>query len=72
MQEELTTFEKELREAVDEIWQVPDAEAEGVTSDGWAARMQEYEKRRQVNPLEKVTKPDVKKQEWNLKFPFRC
>ncbi|OCH92072.1 IkappaB kinase complex IKAP component [Obba rivulosa] len=69
LQDELAAFEKELRQAVEEIWQLPENNVDGRAGDGWAARMQEHEKKRQINPLEKVARPEVKKQDWNLKLP---
>ncbi|THG94781.1 hypothetical protein EW026_g6757 [Hermanssonia centrifuga] len=70
LQRELEDFARELKESVDEIWKKPqDAEAEGETSaEGWAKRMQEYEKQRQIDPMDKVAKPELVKQEWNTQL----
>ena len=72
LQSELESFEEEVRVAVEEIWTKPvsngDATTE-VTPDGWAARMLEHERQRQVDPLDKVTKPELAKQEWRLRLP---
>ena len=72
LQADLESFEEELRAAVEEIWTKPASEGEATTEptpDGWAARMLEHEKQRQVNPLDKVTKPELAKQEWRLRLP---
>ncbi|KZT05444.1 IkappaB kinase complex IKAP component [Laetiporus sulphureus 93-53] len=68
LQDELSEFECALRAALDEVWTKASG-AEGETEDSWAARMQEYEKQRHVDPLEKVAKPEVGKQEWKLRLP---
>lgn len=69
MQEELSAFETELHAAIQEIWtKPPTVEGEVSSSDGWAARMQEYEKQRQIDPLEKVPKPELPSGQWNVKF----
>lgn len=71
-QEELQDFEAELRATIEEIWAKPASEGDATTEaplDGWAARMLEHEKQRQVNALEKVIKPELAKQEWRLRLP---
>lgn len=73
MQIELTTFNEELMAAIEEIWKKPvDIDGEPTTeADGWAARMQEHEKQRLINPTDKVVKPEIVRSEWNLKLPPR-
>ncbi|CAL1711610.1 unnamed protein product [Somion occarium] len=70
LQQELMEFEEELKQAVEDIWKKKSAEAEGAEpfEDGWAARMQEYEKQRQIDPLDKVARPDLMKRDWNPKL----
>ncbi|OBZ69676.1 Elongator complex protein 1 [Grifola frondosa] len=71
LREDLSDFEAELSTAVEEIWQrPPEIESEAPPADSWAVRMQEHEKQRHVNPVDKVTKPELAKQEWKLSFPF--
>lgn len=58
MQNEVESFEVELKECVEEIW--TRVEENGVGgADGWASRMAEVERSRVVNPLDKVAKPDL-------------
>lgn len=69
MQDEVLSFEKELLEAVEEIWKKPaEVEGEAQTADSWTVRMQEHDKRQAVDPMEKVTKPEVTKRMWNAKL----
>ena len=69
LQEELSSFAQELRTVLDEVWKKSE-EPEGETSlEGWAARMQEYEKQRQIDPLLKVSRPEQTKHVWNSKLP---
>ncbi|PCH36634.1 IkappaB kinase complex IKAP component [Wolfiporia cocos MD-104 SS10] len=74
LQKEVHDFEMELQAAVEEIWKKPsgvggEENAESELAGGWAARMQEYEKQRQIDPLEKVSKPELAKPEWSLQLP---
>ncbi|CCM05755.1 uncharacterized protein FIBRA_07987 [Fibroporia radiculosa] len=81
LQEELRAFEAELQAAVTEIWTRTPADSatsagegdggqsENAAADGWAARMREYERQRQVDPLEKVARPELARPEWTLKVP---
>lgn len=45
-----------IKEAVEEIWSTPSKDAQ---VDTWASRMEEVEKSRQINPVERVVKPDL-------------
>lgn len=71
LQEELKDFEAEVKAAVEDIWTKSSAEGQENTepADSWVVRMQEYEKQRQTDPLDKVTKPEVIKQQWTLRLP---
>ncbi|KAH9915816.1 IKI3 family-domain-containing protein [Fomitopsis serialis] len=65
LQTDLQSFEDELRNAP-----APEGDdAAESTLDGWAARMEEYEKQRQINAVEKVSKPEFVKREWDLRLP---
>ncbi|TFK88053.1 IkappaB kinase complex IKAP component [Polyporus arcularius HHB13444] len=74
LQEEVREFSEELSGAVEEIWKrAPEGEeggAEGGAAHegGWAARMEAYEKRKNVNPVDNIVKPELAKQEWKLKL----
>ncbi|KAF5387234.1 hypothetical protein D9757_006815 [Collybiopsis confluens] len=71
MQRDLAKFEAELGVAMDEIWAVTVEETdEGQAAapasvpmpsvqDSWAARMEETERLRRINPLERVARPQV-------------
>jgi len=67
LQRQVSDFSSELRKAVDSIWKKQDDE-EVTTPEGWAARMQDYEKQRHIDPLEKVVKPELNRKEWNTKL----
>ena len=79
LQEELQAFAAELAEAVEEIWKkAPEGEdgaagdapaSASVSADSWAARMEAHERRRNVNPVDNVARPELAKQEWKLKLP---
>ncbi|KDQ56269.1 hypothetical protein JAAARDRAFT_36447 [Jaapia argillacea MUCL 33604] len=70
LQSDLAAFEVELKQAVEEVWTRPPSETqqdeEGAVGDGWAKRMEQIEKNRMVNPLDKVVKPDVSAGEWRI------
>ncbi|KAJ3555021.1 hypothetical protein NM688_g2799 [Phlebia brevispora] len=68
LQDEIAEFAEELNVAIEEVWKKSqDTEAETFL-EGWAARMQEYERQRRIDPLDKVPKPELAKQEWNQKL----
>lgn len=68
LQDEIADFAQELKTAIEEAWKVPqDVEAE-TSLEGWAARMQEYERQKRIDPLDKVSRPELVKQEWNKKM----
>ena len=68
MQAELAEFEKEFVEAVEEIWRKSVGEETGV-EDSWAQRMEDKAKERQIDPIERVAKPDLKgNEEWRMKM----
>ncbi|KAJ7188994.1 pol II transcription elongation factor [Mycena filopes] len=72
LQVELAEFEQEFIEAVEEIWKkAPVGEEETAPQDSWAQRMEDRAKQRQVDPIERVPKPDPKgNEEWRMKmFP---
>jgi len=69
LQDEIASFEKELSEAVEEIWKkLADIDGETQTADSWATRMQEHDKRQAIDPMDKVTKPEITKRVWNSKL----
>jgi len=68
LQDDLGKFEAELNAAVEEIWRKP-TEPDGDTgTKGWAARMEEKEKERQANPIEKVEKPGLNRTDWRIQL----
>ncbi|KAG6809392.1 hypothetical protein H0H92_000447 [Tricholoma furcatifolium] len=56
MQKHLDDFEEELKRSLDEIWFKPPEET---TVDSWATRMEEIERERRINPVDKVPKPEL-------------
>ncbi|KAF9222466.1 pol II transcription elongation factor [Gyrodon lividus] len=66
LQQEFSAFDQELREAVGEIWEKPGEEPGPM--DSWVARMQEKEKERQIDPIERVPKPEMQAVEWGLRL----
>ncbi|KAK7057777.1 polymerase II transcription elongation factor [Favolaschia claudopus] len=67
LQAELAEFEQEFVEAVDEIWTKTAADESAQLSSSWAQRMEDKAKERQIDPIERVVKPDVKgNEEWRM------
>ncbi|KAF8554834.1 pol II transcription elongation factor [Imleria badia] len=65
LQQAFSAFDTELREAIDEIWKKPMVEQEQPV-DSWATRMQEKERDRLMDPVERVQKPEMGVVEWEL------
>jgi len=63
LQQTFSAFDKELREAIEEIW--PGVEQEQPV-ESWTARMQEKERDRLIDPIERVQKPEMGVVEWRL------
>lgn len=61
LQKEISDFEAEFRVAVEDIWARPvtGGDAEVPAPDTWLTRMEEAEKKKQINPIDKVSKPDL-------------
>ncbi|KIK96350.1 hypothetical protein PAXRUDRAFT_138652 [Paxillus rubicundulus Ve08.2h10] len=68
LQREFSAFEQELREAVEGIWKKPGSAEEPGPVDSWVTRMQEKEKERLVDPIDRVPRPEVEAVEWGLKL----
>jgi len=70
LQQEVGDFEQEIQEALDEIWaRTPGEGVEEPEQIGWATRMAEIEKRKAINPLDKVPKPEHSQtKDWRLKL----
>ncbi|KAG5650449.1 hypothetical protein H0H81_012203 [Sphagnurus paluster] len=56
MQQQVADFGDELKHRLEEIWFKP---AEEMPMDSWATRMEEAERERRINPVNKVPKPEV-------------
>lgn len=74
IQKELADFEFELNAAVEEIWvmAIP-IDGDGQTQplpDSWATRMEEVQRQRRINPVERVAKPqtDGETGDWKMKL----
>ncbi|KAF8845970.1 pol II transcription elongation factor [Paxillus ammoniavirescens] len=68
LQREFSAFEQELREAIEDIWKKPGSTEEPGPVDSWVTRMQEKEKERLIDPIERVPRPEVEAVEWGLKL----
>ncbi|KAL0568757.1 putative elongator complex protein 1 [Marasmius crinis-equi] len=79
MQEDVDSFEREMKEAVDEIWtktggtgdeQDGQETTPAPTPDTWAARMEEVKRNQRINPVERIPKPELtdSKQDWKMKL----
>ncbi|KAG6839915.1 hypothetical protein C0991_010395 [Blastosporella zonata] len=56
MQQHLLDFEEELKRSLEEIWSKPPEE---VPIDSWATRMEDAEREKRVNPVDKLPKPEL-------------
>ncbi|KAG2050912.1 pol II transcription elongation factor [Suillus hirtellus] len=65
LQIEFDHLQCELRTAIEDIWKKPD---ESTPVDSWATRMQEKAKEQLVEPLQRVSKPEMSTSEWSLKL----
>jgi elongator complex protein 1 len=64
LQDDLKQFELELKEALEEIWPKPME-----NEDTWASRMQEREKGKQTDAIDKVPKPDLSRAvDWQMRL----
>jgi elongator complex protein 1 len=71
LQEEIGTFERRLSDTVNEVWKKPTEGPDGSDEprDSWAARMEQAEKAKRLNPIDSVPKPDLDgKAEWRLRL----
>ncbi|KAJ2918056.1 hypothetical protein MD484_g2395, partial [Candolleomyces efflorescens] len=70
LQADVTDFEKEMKEAIEEVWTRSPEGADPSTAtaeDTWASRMAEVERNKHINPLDKVSKPDViRGEKWKI------
>ncbi|KAF9450112.1 IkappaB kinase complex, IKAP component [Macrolepiota fuliginosa MF-IS2] len=74
LQKDIERFDQELGEAVTEIWmksQEGEEPAAVPPVDTWAGRMEELEKNRRVNPVERVAKPEMRKSDdWKMRLYY--
>lgn len=69
LQRDIESLDEELGNAVAEIWAEPQEEEGAPPVDTWASRMEELEKSRKVNPIERVPKPEMRKNEdWKMRL----
>ncbi|KAG2015494.1 pol II transcription elongation factor [Coprinopsis cinerea AmutBmut pab1-1] len=59
LQLDVSSFEKELTEAIDEVWTKTEEDGSTPAADTWASRMAEVERNRQFNPIDRVSKPEL-------------
>ncbi|KAN0081459.1 IKI3 family domain containing protein [Tylopilus felleus] len=65
LQQTFRAFDAELREAIEHVWKKSGVEQEQ-PMDSWAARMQEKDRDRLIDPIERVQKPEMGAVEWAL------
>ncbi|KAG6382066.1 pol II transcription elongation factor [Boletus reticuloceps] len=65
LQQAYSAFDTELREAIEAVWKKPGVEQEEPV-DSWAARMQEKDRERVTDPIERVQKPEMAVVKWEL------
>ena len=70
LQDDFGRFEAELKDALEKIWDKRSGEDGTPALNTWASRMEEKERERRINPIERVTKPEISEAEWKLK-PFQ-
>lgn len=66
----LNQFGIELRDAVEQAWKKPLESAGDTGMDSWATRMQEKEKERMINPIERVDKPELNAVDSRVRWPL--
>ncbi|KAI6112013.1 pol II transcription elongation factor [Pisolithus croceorrhizus] len=64
-QQDMESFERELRDSIEEIWGSPST-AENPAQDSWTNRMLAKEKEQLMDPLERVSKPVVESSDWGI------
>ncbi|KAI6009884.1 pol II transcription elongation factor [Pisolithus marmoratus] len=67
VQQDMESFETELRDSIEEIWKSPST-TENTVQDSWANRMLIKEKEQLMNPLERVAKPMMESSDWGIGF----
>lgn len=68
LQQDLSQFEQEIREALAEVWVKPTGTPTDAVPNSWATRMEEKESVRHTNPTDRVPRPDIVEVEWRLKI----
>jgi len=68
LQQDMESFEKELTDAIDEMWTRPATSDKQTLLDSWASRMLEKEKEGRIDPLDRVPKPDIETSDWGIKL----
>lgn len=70
LQKDLDALETELQETLEAIWTKPGSEEVEIRpTDSWAQRMEEIEKTQQMNPVDRVPKPEFEQEEgWRIKL----
>lgn len=64
----MESFEKELTDAIDEMWTKPAIGDKQTQPDSWTSRMLEKEKEGRIDPLDRVPKPDIETSDWGIKL----
>jgi elongator complex protein 1 len=66
----LNRFGIELRDVIEEAWRKPSESGADAGTESWATRMQEKEKERLINPIERVEKPELNAVDSRPKWPL--
>ena len=68
LQDDFGRFEAELKDALEKIWDKQSGEDGAPALDTWASRMEEKERERRIDPIERVVKPGFAEEEWRIKL----
>jgi elongator complex protein 1 len=69
LQNDLDELAQELEETIDEIWRKPSEDGDDQGSvDSWAKRMEDRQRNRQVDPTDKIGRPEINQLDWKMKI----
>jgi elongator complex protein 1 len=67
LQEDLTLFHVELDTAVGEIWR-KETDTDTAHAESWAKRMEQVEKARWIDPIDRISKPELTAPSWRVRL----
>ncbi|KAG1716214.1 hypothetical protein ID866_954 [Astraeus odoratus] len=68
LQQDMESLDKELRDAIDEIWTKSTSTDRLAPSDSWTSRMLDREKEQLIDPVQRVPKPEMEISDWGIRF----